>query len=133
MCRISTTTSIDGAVTINTSAADADFIVKGDTDEELLYVNAGEDKVGISTNAPTKTLDVAGTFGVSMQTTLGGILNLKSNLDENNDVNNPLIKANSEITGDPMPADLIEVERGTSTNAKFKWNETSDCFSRWFR
>ena len=49
-----------------------------------------------------------------MQTTMGGILNLKY------DNASPLIKANSDRTGNGEEADavLIEVERGTDTNKK---------------
>ena len=55
---------------------------------------------------------------------MGGILNLKY------DNASPLIKANSDRTGNGEEADavLIEVERGTDTNKKFKWDETSNCF-----
>lgn len=54
-----------GATVINESGAASDFRVEGDTDTDLLFVDASTDRVGISTNAPASTLDVAGTLAVS--------------------------------------------------------------------
>lgn len=45
---------------INESGNDADTRIEGNTDANLLYVDAGEDRVGIGTNAPATKLDVAG-------------------------------------------------------------------------
>ena len=53
-------TSIDGSVIINESGADKDFRVEGDGDTDLLFVDASADRVGISTNSPGRTLDIAG-------------------------------------------------------------------------
>ena len=88
----------------------------------------GESYISANTSTEKITLHqattVSNSLAVSMQTTMGGILNLKY------DENSPLIKANSDRTGNGEEADatLIEVERGTDTNAKFKWDETSNCF-----
>lgn len=49
----------------NTSAADSNFTVYGDTDTQLFWVDAGLDRVGISTSAPAFTLDVDGTFSAN--------------------------------------------------------------------
>ncbi len=49
-------TSIKG----NESGADNDSYIKGSTDDNLFYVDAGADKVGIGVNAPTSKLDIAG-------------------------------------------------------------------------
>lgn len=42
----------------NNAAADVDFQVKGDTDANLVFVDASTDRVGIGTNAPAYKLDV---------------------------------------------------------------------------
>jgi len=68
---VSGTTGLDGAVTINNSEADVDFRVAGDTDANLLFVDASTDRVGIGTNAPTELLDVDGTIKA---TTIAGTL-----------------------------------------------------------
>ena len=44
------TTSLDGAVTINESSADVDFRVESDGNANMLFVDAGNNRVGIGTN-----------------------------------------------------------------------------------
>lgn len=56
--------SLDGAVTINESGADADFRVEGSTDTDLIRTDAGNDRVGIGTSSPAKKLDVHGIIKV---------------------------------------------------------------------
>ena len=58
------TSSLDGAVTVNTSNAAVNFVVKGDTSNNLLVANGGLDRVGVNILSPTATLDVAGTLKV---------------------------------------------------------------------
>ncbi len=49
----------NGVVTINQDGtSDQDFRVEGDTEENLLFVDASADKVGIGTSSPSATLDV---------------------------------------------------------------------------
>ena len=52
--------NIDGTVTVNESGADKDVRIEGDSDENLLFVNAGTNKVGIGTATPGYKLDVNG-------------------------------------------------------------------------
>jgi len=49
-----------GAVTINESGSDLDFRVEGDTDANLLFIDASADRVGIGTSTPGAKLDVSG-------------------------------------------------------------------------
>ena len=46
-------------LTVNEDGADVDFRVEGDTDANLLFVNAGTDRIGIGTNAPTSPLEIS--------------------------------------------------------------------------
>lgn len=55
-----TTLNTTGAVVFNDAGADVDFRVEGDTDANLLVVDASADAVGIGIAAPTYKLDVAG-------------------------------------------------------------------------
>ena len=54
-------TDLDGAVTINNSGADADFIVESDGNANAIFVNAGDDRVtffnGTTVNAASGTDD----------------------------------------------------------------------------
>jgi hypothetical protein len=57
---VSGSSDLDGAVVINESGADLDTRVEGDTDVNLIFANAGEDRVGIGTATPATKLDVSG-------------------------------------------------------------------------
>ena len=50
-----------GVVTINDNSADQDFRIESDDNTHMLFVDAGNDRVGIGTNAPSSLLHVAGT------------------------------------------------------------------------
>ena len=58
--------------TFNTSEGNYDARFAGDTETNLLYIDGGEDRVGINTNAPGKDLDVVGTFRASGDTDIDG-------------------------------------------------------------
>jgi hypothetical protein len=64
-----TTLNTSGAVVFNDAGADVDFRVEGDTDANLLFVDASADKVGIGTSSPTARLHSIATSGTT--TTLG--------------------------------------------------------------
>ncbi|MFC1878994.1 hypothetical protein ACFLZW_03690 [Chloroflexota bacterium] len=51
---------IDAGVVINESGADMDSRIEGDTDANLIFVYAGNDRVGIGTGTPAVKLDVRG-------------------------------------------------------------------------
>jgi hypothetical protein len=53
-----TTLNTSGAVVFNDAGADVDFRVEGDTDANLLFVDASTDRVGIGTSSPAQTLHV---------------------------------------------------------------------------
>lgn len=59
---ISPTAKLDvrGSAVFNEDGANVDFRVEGDTDTNLLFVDASADKVGIGTNSPTQKLHIAG-------------------------------------------------------------------------
>jgi hypothetical protein len=55
-----TTLNTSGAVVFNDAGADVDFRVEGDTDANLLFVDASTDRVGIGTSSPSAELHVQG-------------------------------------------------------------------------
>ena len=69
-------TSLDGSVTINETGVDADFRVEGNGEANALFVQGSDGAVGINNGAPTKTLDVTGTVGISDKATLSGSIDL---------------------------------------------------------
>lgn len=54
------TISLNNAVTINDAGADVDMRVEGDTEQNLIYVDAGNDRVGIGTSTPAERFNVLG-------------------------------------------------------------------------
>ena len=60
-----------GANAFNEAGADYDFKIEGDTDTALFYVDAGNDRVGISTNTPATAFEVQGTSTLDA-VTIGG-------------------------------------------------------------
>jgi len=52
--------NINVPVSINTANADQDTIISGTTDDQLLFVDASTDRIGIGTNSPAEKLDVSG-------------------------------------------------------------------------
>ena len=61
-----------GAFVFNEAGADKDFRVEGNTAQHLIFTDAGNDRVGINTASPSKTLEVTGTFKVSGDTDIDG-------------------------------------------------------------
>lgn len=65
------TTRID----FNPGAVDTDFRISGDTDADLFFTDAGNDRVGISTNAPDTLFHVAGAAHIDSDIELDGAIN----------------------------------------------------------
>jgi len=61
-----------GTFTFNTSEGDYDARFAGDSETNLLFIDASTDRVGINTNAPGVDLDVVGTFRASGNTAIDG-------------------------------------------------------------
>lgn len=68
------------AHTFNPDGINTDFIIEGDTDQDLFYVDAGNDRVGISTSTPSTTLDVWGTFKVTGTSTFNSSIVIDNNV-----------------------------------------------------
>lgn len=64
--------TLNGNVVFNDSGANWDFRVEGDTDQNLLFVDASTDRVGIGTNTPSEKLHISG------NTKINGTLNIGS-------------------------------------------------------
>ncbi len=56
---------------INDGGADLNFRVEGDTEANLLFTDAGNDRVGIATNTPTTKLEVKGDTTISRSADTG--------------------------------------------------------------
>ncbi len=73
-------TTLSAPLTVNSSAvfnegsAIADFRVESDGNANMLFVDGTNNRVGIGTNAPTRTLEVNGTVGVSSNVTANSFI-----------------------------------------------------------
>ena len=54
-----TSVTFDGAVVVNESGGNNDFRVEGDSEANLLFVDASADKVGIGTSSPATNLEIS--------------------------------------------------------------------------
>ena len=64
----------------NQNQNNADFMVFGQNDENLIYVDASADKVGIGTATPTAKLDVAGNIRATSHITTSGNISASGNI-----------------------------------------------------
>lgn len=62
-----------GDFIINPQMRNKDTYVSGDNQQYLLFVDAGEDRVGIGTNAPEQTLDVSGDMQLNRNGATGSL------------------------------------------------------------
>ena len=51
--------NLDGAVTVNESSADVDFRIESNGNANMLFVDGGNDRVGIGTNSPATLLELS--------------------------------------------------------------------------
>ena len=63
--------NLNSPVVINSNGADQDTRIAGDNDANLVYTDAGNDKVGIGTDTPDEKLDVNGNLAIT-----GGFMRL---------------------------------------------------------
>lgn len=62
--------SFAGANVFNDAGADVDQRIEGDTDANLVFVDASTDRVGIGTNSPNAKLQVNGSFALTAPVTV---------------------------------------------------------------
>jgi hypothetical protein len=64
--------TVNNATVLNEGSGDFDTRIESDGNANMVFVDASTDRVGIGTNAPSKTLDIVGTLGVSSTATFAG-------------------------------------------------------------
>ena len=64
--------NFDGGAVFNESSADKDFRVESNGNANMLFVNGGNDRVGIGTDAPLTTLHISGSASTDASITIQG-------------------------------------------------------------
>lgn len=129
--------TIDSSVTLNVVAtADAGLTVTADAIAFKNYSSLTQNRImmwgagGQLENAPiTRTVDQSSNETITIN---GNLVVTGSTTSVNsNEVNigDSIIKLNSDEVGAPSQNAGFEVERGTSTNVSFLWDETADRFT----
>ena len=65
-------------ITFNEGGADLDVRMEGDSDQNLFFLDAGNDKVGIGTNSPGQKLSIVGDISASGTGSFGGDVTIRS-------------------------------------------------------
>lgn len=94
--------SFAGANVFNDAGADVDQRIEGDTDANLVFVDASTDRVGIGTATPTAKLQVNGSFALAAPVTVttdytvaAGVTFIISNRGATNTLTLPTAASNS--------------------------------------
>jgi hypothetical protein len=74
--------SYAGGLTVNEDGGDSDTRIEGDTDENLLFVDASTDRVGIGTNTPQAKFDVSRTTQANTLTHVGTSLDVGTTVSD---------------------------------------------------
>ena len=79
--------SIEGATVFNDAGADVDFRVEGDTEPNLLFVDASADRVAIGTSSPAALFESRGSTGIMarFRDSGNGIIDLRTTGTNNSD------------------------------------------------
>jgi len=96
-------------ITFNEAGADLDVRIEGDTDANLLFTNAGTDRVGIGTNSPNEKLGVQGNISAS-----GTIIGKQYHYTHHNFagvVNRMFLPFNSTADDDSVPSHTAGYQR----------------------
>lgn len=113
--------SLDGAVTINDSSADVDTRIESNGNENAIFVDAGNDRVGIFTAAPSVPLEVTGNTIIEGSVTINeSSADLDTRIESNNDDYIFFVDAGNDRVGigPTTPDTFFHVEDvTTATNA----------------
>lgn len=120
---------------INNPGGDIDFRVEGDTNANLLFVDASTDRIGVGTSTPTYLLDVNGTGNFAGDLLVGGNLTINGNTVVANissmEVEDPILtlglSSGNIVTNDTLDRGLALI-RGTGLTAFMGWNSNASQF-----
>ena len=101
---------------LNEAGASVDFRVEGDTDANLLFVDASSDRVGIGTSSPSSTLHVNGIMTATTVAKTGGASTEFLKADGSVDTNTYLTAVANIDTTNFNAANIITNAEGIASN-----------------
>lgn len=101
---------------LNEAGASVDFRVEGDTDVNLLFVDASADRVGVGTSSPSSTLHVNGTMTATTVAKTGGASTEFLKADGSVDTNTYLTAVSNIDTTNFNSSNLIAESDSISSN-----------------
>ena len=108
--------SQEGAITFNEGSADVDFRVESNNEANMFVVDAGNDRIGIGTNAPAHKLDVvesADAFGARITNNSDGSQGLQVRTSDNDGGQFILdLQSSSSATGTDYASKLVVSKSG---------------------
>ena len=114
---------IAGPLVINDASADVDLRVESNNNENMLVVDAGNDRVGIGTGTPSTTLDVDGTIKGDYYITTPSTQDLGSGTSSTLSIGSGLMFLDADsITGQDlgigMDVHTLNIPNGTTSGQK---------------
>jgi len=120
---------------INNPGSDIDFRVEGDTNANLLFVDASADRIGIGTSTPGHTLDVSGSGNFTGNLIIGGNLTVNGTTITANvstmEVEDPILVlglASGNIVTDTNYDRGLALVRNSTTTAFMGWDSSASEF-----
>ena len=101
---------------LNQAGADIDFRVEGDTDVNLLFVDASTDRVGVGTSSPSSTLHVNGTMTATTVAKTGGASTEFLKADGSVDTNTYLTSVSNIDTTNFNSSNLVSESDSIASN-----------------
>ena len=127
-------TSIEGTFVFNETGADKDARFEGDTDANLLFIDASTDRVGVGTDTPTAKLNVEGSVIIN---DAGADVDVR--IEGDTDANLLFVDASTDRVGvgTNAPGDKLEVngrvtaKSASDNNLAFVLNNTASGGREW--
>jgi hypothetical protein len=113
---VSGSTELDGAVVVNESSADADFRVESNGNANMLFVDAGNDRVGIGTNAPAHDVEIVATAAGSVNDSL----QIRNNATSSGTGSRIRFINSTDNTSDANGASISSVRNGDDNDLVFE-------------
>ena len=110
-------------IVVNEDGINANFRVESSSSSSLLFTDGINNKVGVNTNTPDKTLDIVGDLGISGNMFINDteITGVKVNRNLSNSINNLFLTHTLSINSDDKTG--VKLVPSTNNGAYLSWNK----------